>query len=181
MNLNQYLATYHPIFHRTSVTKKRLLTLFLIFITIEGTFDVMTLNGFAISYETSLLIYIILVVPPTLFIDYKLFIIARRSRRTKSVMSKKFSVKNISSCLLAVACVVMFSIPMCAYVVLTIDSDLRASIPLSYVNLVGFWAKTIITMNATFNCLIFYWKNKILRTEGMKVLKSIKICRRVES
>ena len=177
MNLNQYLATYHPIFHRTSVTKKKLLTLLLIFITIDGTFDLMALNGFAISYETSLLIYIILVVPPNVFINYKLFIIARRSRRTELIKSQKFSVKYISSCLLALVCLVMFSIPMCAYVVLTINSELRACIPLSYVDLVGLWGKTIISMNATFNCLIFYWKNKILRTEGMKIFKSIKICR----
>jgi hypothetical protein len=32
-------------------------------------------------------------------------------------------------------------------------------------------------MNSTFNCLIFFWKNKILRTEGMKLIKSMKICR----
>jgi hypothetical protein len=28
-------------------------------------------------------------------------------------------------------------------------------------------------MNSTFNCLIFFWKNNILRTEGMKVIKNI--------
>jgi hypothetical protein len=36
-------------------------------------------------------------------------------------------------------------------------------------------------MNSTCNCLIFFWKNKILRTEGMKVIKGMKICRRVQS
>jgi hypothetical protein len=45
----------------------------------------------------------------------------------------------------------------------------------------AFWAKTITLMNCTFNSLIFYWKNKVLRTEGLKVLKSLKMCRRVES
>jgi hypothetical protein len=47
-------------------------------------------------------------------------------------------------------------------------------------NVAGFWAITISLMNCTFNCLTFYWKNKVLRTEGLKVLKSMKICRRVE-
>jgi hypothetical protein len=47
--------------------------------------------------------------------------------------------------------------------------------------LAGMWARTIMLMNCTFNCLIFYWKNNVLRTEGWKVLKSLKICRRVES
>jgi hypothetical protein len=36
----------------------------------------------------------------------------------------------------------------------------------------------MISMNATFNCLIFYWRNKTLRKEGMKVIKSINVCRR---
>jgi hypothetical protein len=45
----------------------------------------------------------------------------------------------------------------------------------------AFWAKTITLMNCTFNSLIFYWKNKVLRTEGLKVLKSLKMCLRVES
>jgi hypothetical protein len=30
-------------------------------------------------------------------------------------------------------------------------------------------------MNCTFNCLIFFWKNKVLRAEGLKVWKSMKI------
>ena len=37
------------------------------------------------------------------------------------------------------------------------------------------WARTAASMNSTFNCLIFYRKNKTLRTEGMKVIQSIKI------
>jgi hypothetical protein len=52
---------------------------------------------------------------------------------------------------------------------------------LSNASLAGLWAKTISLMNCTFNCLIFYWKNKVLRTEGWKVLNSLKIFRRVES
>jgi hypothetical protein len=37
MNFDRYLATYYPIFHRTSVTKGRLLTLLAILITVEVT------------------------------------------------------------------------------------------------------------------------------------------------
>ena len=43
------------------------------------------------------------------------------------------------------------------------------------------WVKTTSLMNCTFNSLIFHRKNKVLRTEGWKVLKSMKICRQVES
>jgi hypothetical protein len=52
---------------------------------------------------------------------------------------------------------------------------------LNNANLAGLWTITTSLMNCTFNCLIFYWKNKVLRNEGLKVLKSLKICRPVES
>ena len=57
----------------------------------------------------------------------------------------------------------------------------RDNIYLNNANLAAIWAVTIALMNCTFNCLIFYWKNKVLRTEGLELLKSLKICRRVES
>jgi hypothetical protein len=47
---------------------------------------------------------------------------------------------------------------------------------LSDIRLSALWAKSIITMNSTFNCLIFYWKNKLLRVEGMRVVGSLKSC-----
>jgi hypothetical protein len=47
---------------------------------------------------------------------------------------------------------------------------------LNNATLAGLWTATISLMNCTFYCLIFYWKNKVLRTEGLKVLKSLKIC-----
>jgi hypothetical protein len=54
-------------------------------------------------------------------------------------------------------------------------------LPLDNAHFAALWSGTIALMNCTYNCLIFYWKNKVLRTEGWKVLKSLKICRRVES
>ena len=46
MNFDRYLATYYPIFHRTSVTKRRLLILLAILIIVEITLAVMTVNYF---------------------------------------------------------------------------------------------------------------------------------------
>jgi ABC-type arginine transport system permease subunit len=88
--------------------------------------------------------------------------------------------KYISSCLLAVACLVVLSIPVGVYIGLTINSR-KTSNTLDNANLARMWSVTIASMNCTFNCFIFYWKNKVLRTEGSKVLRSMKICRRAES
>jgi hypothetical protein len=93
----------------------------------------------------------------------------------KSEMKRTFSLKNISSCLLVVACGVVVSIPWCVYIGLRINSPETIN-TLDNATLAGLWTATVSLMNCTFNCLIFYWKNKVLRTEGLKVLKILKIC-----
>ena len=96
MNFDRYLATYYPIFHRTSVTKRKLLTLFAVLIIVELTLYMMYAYDFFIS-TIFLLICFIIVFPPTLFINYKLFIIARKSRRNNGTlpeMKKTFSSKK---------------------------------------------------------------------------------------
>jgi hypothetical protein len=183
MNFDRYLATSYPIFHRTSVTKRRLLTLLAILIIVKITLTVMSVNDFVISYEVNLIIFSLLLIPAMLFINYKLFLVVRKSRKNKRIspdMKKTFFLKNISSCLLVVACFVVVSIPGFVYIGLRINSP-KTRYTWDNANLAGMWTITIALMNCTFNCLIFYWKNKVLRTEGLKVLKSMKICRRVES
>ena len=183
MNFDRYLATSYPILHRTSVTKGRLLTALAILIIIEITLKVMSVNDFVISDQVHVIIICSLIIPPMLSINYKLFLVIRKSRKNKRIspdMKKTFSLKNISSCLLVVACVVVISIPWCVYIGLRINSP-ETAYTLDNATLAGMWARTIVLMNCTFNCLIFYWKNKVLRTEGWKVLKSLKICRRIES
>jgi hypothetical protein len=183
MNFDRYLATSYPIFHRTSVTKRRLLTLLATLIIVEVILKVMSVNDFLISNQWHAAIFFSLFIPPMLFINYKLFLVVMKSRKNKSMspeIKKTFSLKHISSCLLIVACLVVLSIPLGVYIGLRINSS-ETTYTLDNANLAATWARTIALMNCTFNCLIFYWKNKVLRTEGLKVLKSMKICRRVES
>ena len=182
MSFDRYLAISYPIFHRTLVTKGRLLTLLAILIVVEVILKVMSVNDF-ISVQVHGLILCILVIPPMLFINYKLFLVVRKSRKNKRMspdMKKTFSLKNVSSCLLAVTCVVALSIPINIYIGLTIDST-ETTYTLDNASLAALWTKTMALMNCTFNCLIFYWKNKVLRTEGWKVLKSMEIFRGVQS
>jgi hypothetical protein len=184
MNFDRYLATSYP--HRnevTSVTKGRLLTLLAILNIVEITLKVMTVNDFVISFQVHTIIIATLFFPAMLFTNYKLFLVVRKSRKTKRIspdIKKTLSLKNISSCLLVVACGVVASTPGFVYIGLRINSP-ETAYTLNNATLAGMWTITISLMNGTFNCLIFYWKNKVLRTEGLKVLKSLKICRRVDS
>ena len=180
MNFDRYLATYYPLFHRTSVTKKRLLILLGILIFIQVVLSAISFNDVVIPGYVGATIILIIIVPPMLFINYKLFRIARKNRRNNGIspeIKKSFSPKNIPSCLLATACFLMFSIPGTVYIGLSIAS-VETPMLSDHSKLVGLWARTIATMNSTCNCLIFYWKNKILRKEGMKIIKGMKICRR---
>jgi hypothetical protein len=85
MNFDRYLATSYPLFNRTSVTKGRLSTLLAILIIVELTSKVMSVNDFVISYQVNILILSILVIPAMLFVNYKLFLVVRKSRKNKRI------------------------------------------------------------------------------------------------
>ena len=180
MNFERYLATSYPIFHRTSVTKKRLLILLAMLIGIEVSLQLLSINSFAFSYPVGIVIFLIILFPSMLFINFKLFAIARRTRRSSRIspeLGAAFSLKNISSCLLAVVCFVVLSIPAFLYIGLRIASK-KKDTTLDMADVVGLWSKTIAAFNPTCNCLIFYWKNQIMRTEGMRFIRSVKFCRK---
>ena len=179
MNFDRYLATSYPLFHQTSVTKRKLLTFFAILIIIEVSLTAISLNDSIIPFHLYILVVLIFLTPSMLFVNYKLIVVVRKNRRNKGEspkIKKKCSLKNISSCLLAIACFVTLSIPVFVYAGLTFNST-RTRLPLdSNAIQTGTWAVTITSMNSSLNCLIFFWKNKVLRTEGWKVIKSMKIC-----
>jgi hypothetical protein len=160
MNFDRYLATSHPFFHRTSVTKGKRLTLLAILIIVDITLKVMCMNDFVIPSHIYFLIISILLIPAMLFINYKLFLVVRKSRKNKRIspdIKKKFSLKNILRCLLAVACLVVLPTPTLVYIGLRINSPEKTN-TLDNANLAVSWATIIALMNCTFNCLIFYWK-----------------------
>ena len=183
MNFDRYLATYYPIKHRTSATKGKLLTLLGVLTVAELTLLLMSINDTVIPHSVGVLVCFIIISPLMIFLNYKLFTIARKRRKNSGLspeLKKTFSWKNISSCLIAVVCFVVLCIPAFVYSGLRTASKNKDT-TLNDVELVGLWAKTIASMNSTFNCLIFYWKNKILRTKGRKVIKSATIRRNVQS
>ena len=172
MNADRYLATHYPIFHRTSVTKGKLLALFNFLVIIQITVIGISVNELVISYQVGVFIFFIIFILPMFFINYKLFTVASNSRRNNEIspeMKKSFSLKNISSCLLVVACLIVLSIPTFVYIGLRLTSK-ETEFTLDNAQIAGLWAHTIVSMNSTFNCLIFYWKDKTLRTKGMKVI-----------
>ena len=176
MSIERYLGAYYPIFHRTSVTRRRLLTLLAILLIFHTTFYLMSTNNMIISWTVASIIFLIIVFPPLLYLNFKLFKISREVRRRNVTSPEKrttICLKSISSCLLVVACLVVLSISAGVYFVFDILSESKQA---SNVRLSRVWVATIFTMNSTLNTLIFFWKNKILHTEGIKILKTLKDC-----
>ena len=107
MNIERYLGAYYPIFHRTSVTRRRLLILFAILVIPSTTLNIICVNDLIISLPVASIICMALFLPPFTFVNFKLLIIAIKVRRRRAMSpehSKAIRLKNISSGLFAVAC-----------------------------------------------------------------------------
>ena len=181
LTIERFLALTYPFFHQTAVTKRRLVLLqaFLMI-------TVVSLQSLSYFHEKTAGMLIILFVLFLLFLficlNYKMFIIAKSKRENESVAPTRAATsshperkrrilifKHFSTCSLAVACFFICSLPQ------IIQSATRLTSNKTFydrqVLIFGIWAGTFFSMNSTFNCLIFFWRNSVLRREGMKVVK----------
>ena len=173
MCIERYLGAYYPIFHKTSVTRCRLLTLLATLFILTSPLTIISANDLVISSAVAIGIFVAIFSPPFIFFNYKLFKISRKMHRENATSSKKrekISLKNINTCLLVVACFVCFSVPICFRVVFGL---VEGSTP-ENARLSAVWVATTYVMNCSFNSLIFFWKNKVLRDEGIKIIKKMK-------
>ena len=167
MNIDRFLATNRPLFHLTSVTKLRLFTIMIVLqlINVVGPtiakIRPLTIPGYTLTGVLVSASYIV-----TFYMNYKIFIKARRARRTLN-KSRYVSIKRNSTCLLAVGFLCCCTLPAVVYYGL----DAMSLCNNDTLIILNFWARTAAGMNSTFNCLIFFWKNENLRNEGKKVLK----------
>ena len=186
LNIERFLALTYPFFHQTAVTKKRLL-FFLAFLMIM----IVALSPFvAIFYGQTfgnilITVFVLSVLFAFICINYKMFIIAKSKRKDERVSPtstatssnqgrkrRKLNFKNISTCSLAVACFFFCSFPQIVYSTTRLILK-NTAYDSQQVLLFNIWSITFFSMNSTFNCLIFFWRNSILRREGMKIVKCL--------
>ena len=186
LTVERFLAITCPFFYQASVTKTRLLYFkaFLMSIVVGAS---------SLYFIRKSVAYIVAVVfvSSLLFLfvysNYKLFVIAKSKRNDKKIVPVNtktstedknmkrqiLSLKNVSTCSLAVACFFFSSSPQIAYFVLRLTSS-DVSQYHKQVYFFHLWSNTITSMNSTFNCLIFFWRNSILRREGLKILNALR-------
>ena len=81
MCIERYLGVYYPIFHKASVTRRKLLTLLAIFMILQTALVVISANELVISLPVATNIFMAIFSPPFIFFNYKLFKISRKMRR----------------------------------------------------------------------------------------------------
>ena len=185
LNAERFLALNCPFFHQASLTRRRLIFfLSFLMVTVLGLSSSLCFNRktsaniFTIVFHCVFLILFI-------YLNYKTFKVAKskrdeqRNASTSSTTTNEarkewmLNLKNVSTCSLAVGCFFVCSCPQ------IIISSLRLASQTSYydrqVYLSNLWSCTFASLNSTFNCLIFFWKNSILRQEGIKIVKAYKL------
>ena len=183
LTIERFLSIMFPIFHRNSVTKKRLVY-FLAFQIIIGV-ALIQLYYFAASIIADVLMTVVLLLNSLafVFLNCKMLLIKSKHENERIApagtatpihQGRKERMKNtksISRCSLAVACFfICFSPEM-------INAVWRFTTKAAWYDrqavIFRVWSNTLIAMNSTFNCLIFFWRNSILRREGLKVAKCL--------
>ena len=188
MTLERYLAVVYPFIHENSVTKSRLLAIFVLLQLPFGVPYFAFLNQNLETYiEACLLALIGAVFSVIYFLNYKIFSTVERLRQRvaiplgtfgteeENIKVKKhnFSLGKVSTCLLAIVCLSVCYFPTVVICVLKLmrvfdrndEHDNRTLI------VIRVWEDTFLTMNSTLNCLIFFYKNSALRRRGIKIMK----------
>mgnify|MGYP002803396122 FL=1 len=179
MSIERYLGAYYPFFHRASLTRRRLLTFLAVLFLIPIIFTIISLNNLVVSYSTVLIIFFVgIVFPPLLFFNYKLFMISRKARRdvtrrcnnpsSPEMSTLHVNLKKISTCLLSVGCLLLTYFP--AFIAFSFTENSKSE----NTWMAKFWSSTVANANSTLNCLIFFWKNDVLRREGIKAVKALR-------
>ena len=180
LNIERFLALAYPFFHERIVTKERLIYFLALlqFLTIVPM--TLTFHDRILPRENVMIGFLTFLMSLFVYLNYRTFMIARSKRKNKNVAptndlhelkKASFNLRKISTCSLAVVCFFACSFPGIVYFLCVSISE----IPLSRKNDKVFisWAATMGCANSTFNCLILFWRNTVLRREGMKIIKSI--------
>ena len=174
MTIERYLGVHYPILHRTSVTRRKLLTLLAVLFILPFILMMISLNDLVISLPVALVIFFAIIFPPIIFLNYKLFKISRKMRRDNTASSEestlRVNLKKIHTCLLAVACLMLMYTPTFFFIAFNFAEKSTSE----NARVSEYWANTIAATNSTLNCLIFFWKNDVLRGQGKKILKTLK-------
>ncbi len=163
MNIDRILAVTYPFFHKQNVTRRRLMALlgvFLVAVLIQKVLAYRRLFIVACHAIDGAIVAALLVAIS--FVNCKMYSIVRAARRVVTT--------GVSTSILAVACFVLFSVPLLIYSVIhSVPEILHEDNSMLF----GLWAFMFACINSSVNCVIFFWRDRRLREEGWKVLRRL--------
>ena len=183
LNGERFLALTCPFFHQAYVTKTKV-------ICFHGFWTVCVLCLSPLMYFNSTIINIFTMLFVSLFLllfmysNHKMFTIAKLKREDKRVypaavilkneQRKKqiLNMKNISTCLLVVGCFFVCFTPQAIFGLIRLKSETDFFEKKTL--LFNICSDTFLSLNSTFNSGIFFWRNSILRREGMKLMNTFR-------
>ena len=171
MNMERYFGVVHPFVHREKVTQNRLLvyvilvsSLVVIFFGLSFTFDGI-LRFFGV-------VVIFLCLSSMSFVYTRIYLsmisssraihleFSQEERKKKRQFLK--DLKLAKTCFLIVACSILCLLPA--------GIKARTSISGEFGRAVTIWAKTFALLNPSLNSAVFFWRNRMLRSEAKKIL-----------
>ena len=185
MNVERYLAIVHPIFHRTKVTKGRLLKCLIVLWHVNGLLIALTFFYRPDVLVPFLIVEVLLFIAALVFIYIKIYFASRRSSesfRSKdrttcaspqgqdiSQSEREDHLRNlrlVKSCFIVVICFCICFLPACFLNGISFPNAV-----ITYMGII--WADTLLLLNSSLNSLIFFWRNKLLRKEAGRILKQV--------
>ena len=195
LNIERYLSIVHTVFHRNHVTKQKcflfLCVLWLICIVLS--FGPL----FSLAIDTIITLIASLICIGTFYMYIAIFSVARKRKRVRGISqnviineSEVASTINTTAreqrlaetlrntertsqdILLAKTCLpIVFTSFLCHLPNAAVLGLWREQVHTIDVTVhIKVWTHSLVLINSTLNCLIFFWANKTLGTEGQKVL-----------
>ena len=190
LNIERYTAIIHPIWHRKTATKRRLI---FIWITLWLLNILNVVSRMFLPRLSKIIVAIVIFVLcfTTLFTYISIFRVVNKKKSftpcntvghsTSRANCQSEETRNIAAFLRELKMAkVYFAIVVLAFVCFlpagiglhalkypwNKSEKERSSVTIAYT-----WTNTLITMNSTLNCLIFFWANRKLRREALKLVK----------
>lgn len=190
MNVERYVSIAHPYYYKRTVTKRKLS----LFVGLLWSFVLtswLSAIRFAIMENITVGGYVLLFFLVNIPIYARIFGIAREKKREQrlttpvSVITPEQSIRKYkehlrelkfaSTYILILLCNLICYCPIAVASAFKYLEVNRCSESTASLNNFLIWTGTFGLMNSTFNCLIFFWKNRTLRNEGIKSLKRFQI------
>ena len=185
MTLERYLALVYPFFHERFATKSRLMTAIVLF-----QLPLNTLSSVNKELVSNVSVGAVLLV--IFILNFKLFIVTRSLRKravvtlgqldrpeseprndldTKKLKITLSSSGKISTCVLVAACLFICYVPWIVNMVILQRSGIKALVSDQNAFIIKQWTDTFCGLNSSLNCLIFFYKNTVLRHHGGAFIK----------